>query len=539
MAVKPAIDPSWIQGWSVLDAIRAVVRSRAMAKTAPDPTTFASEITEAYETKGGAVELGTAMLDGALVPGAGVRLPLATMNRHGLVAGATGTGKTRTLQVIAEQLSTAGVAVFTADVKGDVSGMAVPGSTDGPAKKRANELGIDFTPTGFPVEYLSLGGIGPGVPVRATVSDFGPLLLAKVLGANATQEQSLALVFHYADEKGLPLLDLSDLRALLTFLDSEGGRDELKGIGGLSTQTVGVLLRSLVSLETGGGTEFFGEPQLDVADLLRTAPDGRGIVSCLELPAVQDKPGLWSTVLMWLVAELFETLPEVGDRDEPRLVFFLDEAHLLFEGASKAFAESVVSTVRLIRSKGVGVFFVTQTPKDIPAEVLGQLGNRVQHALRAFTPDDEKALRATVRTFPRTDAYDLEQLLTQLGTGEAAVTILSESGVPTPVVHTRMRPPLSRMGPADDMAGAAKASPLFAKYGTRLDSQSARELLAARLDPPPPGEKPSKPTERQKGAASAAGKGADAIGGFLKSSSGRALTREVVRGVFGMLKKGI
>ncbi len=244
-----------------------------------------------------------------------------------------------------------------------------------------------------------------------------------------------------------------------------------------------MLLRSLVSLETGGGTEFFGEPQLDVADLLRTAPDGRGVISCLELPAVQDKPGLWSTVLMWLVAELFESLPEVGDRDKPKLVFFLDEAHLLFEGSSKAFVESVVQTVRLIRSKGVGVFFVTQTPKDIPADVLGQLGNRIQHALRAFTPDDEKALRATVRTYPKSDVYDLEQLLTQLGTGEAAVTILSESGVPTPVVHTRMRPPLSRMGPADDVDGAAKASPLFAKYGTRVDSQSARELLAVPARP--------------------------------------------------------
>jgi DNA helicase HerA-like ATPase len=509
-----------------------------MAAKAPDAATFGTAIAEAYATKGAAVELGTGMLDGALVPEAAVRLPLATMNRHGLIAGATGTGKTRTLQVIAEQLSAAGVAVFTADVKGDVSGMAVPGSTDGPAKKRATELGLSFTPTGFPVEYLSLGGIGPGVPVRATVSDFGPLLLAKVLGSNATQEQSLALVFHYADEKGLPLLDLSDLRALLTFLDSDGGREELKGIGGLSPQTVGVLLRSLVVLEMGGGNEFFGEPQFDVAELLRTAPDGRGAISCLELPAVQDKPGLWSTVLMWLVAELFEQLPEVGDRDKPRLVFFLDEAHLLFEGASKAFVESTVQTVRLIRSKGVGVFFVTQTPKDVPADVLGQLGNRVQHALRAFTPDDARALRATVRTFPKSDAYDLEELLTQLGTGEAAVTILSESGVPTPVVHTRMRPPLSRMGPADDVAGVATASPLFAKYGTRLDSQSAREMLATRLDPPAPGETPTKPTERQKSAASAAGKGADAIGDFLQSSSGRALTREVVRGVFGMLKKG-
>ena len=509
-----------------------------MARKAPDLTSFGADIAEAYATKGDAIELGIAKLGDALVPEAAVRLPLATMNRHGLIAGATGTGKTRTLQVIAEQLSAAGVAVFTADVKGDLSGMAVPGSDDGPAKTRATELGLPYEPTGYPVEYLSLGGIGPGVPVRATVSDFGPLLLAKVLGSNATQEQSLGLVFHYADEKGLPLLDLSDLRALLTFLDSEGGREELKGIGGLSPQTVGVLLRSLVALETGGGNEFFGEPQLDVADLLRTDANGRGVISCLELPAVQDKPRLWSTVLMWLVAELFEQLPEVGDRDKPRLVFFLDEAHLLFEGASKAFVESTVQTVRLIRSKGVGVFFVTQTPKDVPADVLGQLGNRVQHALRAFTPDDAKALRATVRTFPKTDAYDLEELLTQLGIGEAAVTILSESGVPTPVVHTRMRPPLSRMGVADDVAGAAAASPLHAKYGTRLDSQSARELLAERLDPPPPGEKQSKPTERQKGAATAAGKGADAIGDFLQSSSGRALTREVVRGVFGMLKRG-
>ena len=512
-----------------------------MASTLPDAATFGTTIAAAYATKGAAIELGVGKLGEQLVPEAAVRLPLATMNRHGLIAGATGTGKTRTLQLIAEQLSAAGVSVFTADVKGDVSGMALPGSDDGPAKKRASELGVPFTPTGFPVEYLSLGGIGPGVPVRATVSDFGPLLLSKVLGSNETQAQSLALVFHYADEKGLPLLDLSDLRALLTFLDSEGGREELKGIGGLASQTVGVLLRSLVSLETGGGTEFFGEPQLDVADLLRTAPDGRGIVSCLELPAVQDRPTLWSTVLMWLVAELFESLPEVGDRDKPKLVFFLDEAHLLFAGASKPFVESVVQTVRLIRSKGVGVFFVTQTPKDVPADVLGQLGNRVQHALRAFTPDDEQALRATVRTFPKTDAYDLEELLTSLGTGEAAVTILSESGVPTPVVYTRMRPPLARMGPADDVDGAAKSSPLFAKYGTRLDNQSAREMLAVRLDPPPPDEKApeesAKPTERHKGAASAAGSGADAIGGFLASSSGRALTREVLRGVFGMLKK--
>ena len=299
------------------------------------------------------------------------------MNRHGLVAGATGTGKTRTLQGLAEQLSAAGVSVFVADMKGDLSGLSTPGAADGPAPKRDAELGEQYTPTGFPVEYLALGGIGSGVPVRATVSDFGPQLLAKVLDANETQEQSLGLVFRYADEKQLPLLDLADLRALLTFLASDEGKQELTGIGGVSSQTIGVLLRTLVGLEDGGGTELFGEPRFDVADLLRTAPDGRGIISCLELPGVQDKPKLFSTALMWVLAELFEHLPEVGDLEKPKLVFFFDEAHLLFDGASKAFLESIEQTVRLIRSKGVGVFFVTQTPKDVPGDVLAQLGNRV------------------------------------------------------------------------------------------------------------------------------------------------------------------
>lgn len=510
-----------------------------MATRSASAADFGTSVGKAYATGGAAIELGFGVHEGAVASAAGVRLPLRMLNRHGLIAGATGTGKTRTLQVIAEQLSAAGVAVFAADVKGDVSGIALPGSDDGPAKKRARELGIEWAPAGYPVEYLSLGGIGPGVPVRATVSDFGPLLLAKVLGSNQTQEQSLSLVFHYADAKGLPLLDLSDLRALLTFLDSAAGKEELRGIGGLSPATVGVLLRSLVGLEEGGGNDFFGEPQLDIADLLRTAPDGRGVISCLELPAVQDRPKLWSTVLMWIVAELFEQLPEVGDRDKPRLVFFLDEAHLLFDGASKPFIESVTQTVRLIRSKGIGVFFVTQTPKDIPADVLGQLGNRVQHALRAFTPDDAKALRATVRTFPKSEFYDLEELLTQMGTGEAAVTILSESGVPTPVVHTRMRPPHARMGPADDVDGTAKRSPLYPKYGTRLDSQSAREILAGRLEQaaPDPGASTSPTSERQKKAAKATGGGADAIGDFLKSSTGKRIERELVRGLFGLLKK--
>jgi uncharacterized protein len=368
---------------------------------------FGKTIAAAYAAEGPAVDLGRGVHDGELAPDAVVQIPLRMMNRHGLVAGATGTGKTVTLQTIAEQLSSAGVAVFAADVKGDVSGVAVAGKPGGPAEKRMKGLGLPFEAVGFPVEYLSLGGLGPGVPVRATVTDFGPQLLAKILKANQTQEDSLALVFHYADEKGLPLLDLSDLRALLTFLESDAGKAELEGIGGLASSTVGVLLRALVGLEDGGGTEFFGEPQLEIADLIRTAPDGRGVISMLELPAVQDKPRLFSTALMWLLAELFEQLPEAGDLDKPKLVFFFDEAHLLFADATDAFLESVTQTVRLIRSKGVGIFFVTQVPDDIPAEVLGQHGNRVQHALRAFTPDDAKALKAAASTYPKSDFYDV------------------------------------------------------------------------------------------------------------------------------------
>ena len=492
---------------------------------------FGPTIAEAYKAGRDALELGRGVHEGQVVHEALVQVPLRMMNRHGLIAGATGTGKTKGLQGIAEQLSDSGVPVFAADMKGDLSGISEPGGKSGIAADRWRELGETFEPKAFPTEYLSIGGVGPGIPVRATVSDFGPLLLGKVLQANDTQEQSLSLLFRYADEKGLPLLDLSDLRALLTFLGSEQGKAELTGLGGVASSTIGVLLRKLVQLEDGGGTEFFGEPQLDIADLIRTDGEGRGIVSCLELPAVQDKPALFSTALMWLVAELFEQLPEVGDRDRPKLVFFFDEAHLLFDGATKAFLDAIVQTVRLIRSKGVGVFFITQQPKDIPADVLAQLGNRVQYALRAFTPDDAKALRSTVRTFPKSDFYDLEELLTQLGIGEAAVTILSENGVPTPVVHTKIRAPRSKMQAASDIDGAAKASPLYPKYGTRLEAQSARELLAARLEQQP------KPTEEHKKRAKASGGGSGAIEDFMKSSAGRQIQREVVRGLFGLLKK--
>ena len=516
-----------------------------------DKPDFATTIAAAYAAEGAAIDLGRGMLDGTLYPDAKVQVPLRMMNRHGLVAGATGTGKTKTLQGITEQLSAAGVPVFVADVKGDVSGLHDPGAADGPGAKRNAELGLDAPPTGFPVEFLSIGGIGPGVPVRATVSDFGPQLLAKILGANETQESSLSLVFHYADTKGLALLDLADLRSLLTFLDSDEGKPELDGIGGLAKATVGVLLRDMVALETGGGNEFFGEPQFDISDLLRTAPDGRGVISCLELPAVQDKPKLFSTVLMWLVAELFETLPEAGDLDKPKLVFFFDEAHLLFSDASKAFVESVTQTVRLIRSKGVGIFFVTQSPKDLPADVLGQLGNRVQHALRAFTPDDEKALSAAVKTFPKSPFYDLQSLLTSMGIGEAAVTVLDDKGVPTPVVHSKLPGPRSSMNPTADVDGSAKASPLFAKYGTRAEAESAREVIAARMEASTAAAAQAEADEAAKKQADEAAKqaaktrpkpadmSAGGVGDFLNSREGKAIQKEVVRGVFGMLKKAM
>ena len=505
---------------------------------------FGEAIGQAYATEGAVIDLGRGVHEDALAPEAVVRLPLATMNRHGLIAGATGTGKTKTLQLITEQLSAQGVPVFVADVKGDLSGLAEPAEAGGPAEKRMADLGLPFSPSAFPVEFLSLGGIGPGVPVRATVSDFGPQLLAKVLGSNETQESSLELVFDYADTKGLPLLDLGDLRALLTYLDSKDGKPELEGIGGLSKATVGVLLRSLVGLETGGGTKFFGEPQLDITDLMRVAPDGRGVISCLELPAVQDRPGLFSTVMMWLVAELFEQLPEAGDLDKPKLVFFLDEAHLLFADATDAFVESVTRTVRLIRSKGVGVFFVTQAPTDLPegCSASSAAGSSTRCARSRPTPD----LRAVVSTYPTSEFYDVGELLTAMGTGEAAVTLLSEKGVPTPVVHTRMLAPASKMAPVADVDAPAKASRCTqstARGWTRRARARSSRGGWRRLASPRPHPRPRSRSSTSRRRSSRRPRGArrrpepGGVGDFLNSRQGKALQREVMRGVFGMLKK--
>ncbi|MGV9274532.1 helicase HerA-like domain-containing protein [Streptomyces griseosporeus] len=515
------------------------------------PEEIIERIASGYRFTGPALDLGALIWDGTCHPGAPVRIPLPMLNRHGLVAGATGTGKTKTLQLIAEQLSAHGVPVFLADIKGDLSGVSAPGLPNDKVRSRAAEVGQEWAPAGCPAEFYALGGLGHGIPVRATVTSFGPLLLAKVLQLNQTQEQSLGLVFHYADSKGLELVDLKDLRAVVAFLTSDEGKAELKSIGGLSSATAGVILRSLTAFEAQGMGAFFGEPEFDTAELLRTAPDGRGILSVLELPAVQDRPQLFSTFLMWLLADLFHDLPEAGDLDRPKLVFFFDEAHLLFNGASKAFLESLTQTVRLIRSKGVGVFFVTQTPKDVPADVLGQLGNRVQHALRAFTPDDEKALKATVRTFPDSP-YDLEELLTGMGTGEAVVTVLSEKGAPTPVAATRLRAPASLMAPVDaaELDRAVRSSPLYARYAQAVDRESAYEKLTAqeaqeaqetpeaREAPAPPRREAARPEGREEERPSVV---EQVVGsGMFKSlarSVGTQLGREITRSLFGTARR--
>src|SRR4249919_1497604 len=410
---------------------------------------FEQEMRDGYALAEPSVTVGFPFRDDETLQGVPVLLALSMVNRHGLIAGATGTGKTKTLQLLAGQLSDAGVPVFVADVKGDLTGLAAPGDGSNPkVVSRCESIGWTFTPKAHPVEFVSLSG-ALGAQVRATVSSFGPLLLGKVLDLNETQTSVLSLIFKYCDDNDLPLLDLSDLETTLKFLSSDDGKPILADYGGMSPASVGVLLRSLVVLEQEGADTFFGEPQFDVEDLLRTTPEGLGIITVLELSDVMDKPRLFSTFMLWMLAQLYESLPEAGDLPKPKLCFFFDEAHLLFDDASEALLDQVERTARLIRSKGVGIYFVTQVPTDVPSSVLAQLGNRVQHALRVFTPDDADALRKTARTFPMTDFFDIEKTITSLGTGEALVTVLSPRGVPTAVAPTRLLPPDSLMAPLD------------------------------------------------------------------------------------------
>lgn len=505
----------------------------------------------AFPASGPSLTLGAVVHGGACAGEPVISLPLAMANRHGLIAGATGTGKTKTLQLLAEQFSAAGVPVFLADLKGDLSGLAKAGEPNDRVNQRAKDTGYAWKGMACPVEFLSLTG-AKGAQLRATVSSFGPLLLAKVLGLNDTQTSVLTLVFKYCDDHGLLLNDFTDLRAVLQFLTSEQGEGELVAYGGMSKATVGVLLREMVELEQQGAGAFLGKPEFDHADLLQIERDGTGLVSVLELQDVQDKPALFSTFMMWLLARLYHELPEVGDVDKPKLVFFFDEAHLLFEGASKAFTDQVEQIVRLIRSKGVGIYFVTQSPKDIPADILGQLGHRVQHALRAFTPDDEKALRAAARTFPKTPHYEVESTLTSLGIGEALVTVLSPNGAPTMPFATRMIPPATRMGPLtpDEMTAMLSRSQQVKEYAAAVDEHSADEVLeermkAAQAAGAPPSAETAEPPASQGGTtdtptpAVAVGGALAALGAALNSPLGRMIVgraaTQVSRGLMGAL----
>ena len=465
-------------------SVPASEAAQASSEVSDGLSAFASGIKAAYSWDVPAVTIGTLIEDGARVPGVSAKMPLPMFNRHLLVAGATGTGKTRTLQLLAEGLSANGSSVLLCDVKGDLTGLAEAGASSEKLLSRTAANGQAWAPTSFPIELLSLGGVDaqfPGVPVRAEVSDFGPILLARALSLNTTQEQALQLIFAWADGQGLELVDLPDLRAVISFLTSDEGKEELATIGGVSKATAGVILRALTALESQGGGQFFGAPGFDTADLMRMDSTGRGIISLLGVGDISSRPALVSAVIMYLLANLFATLPEVGDAPRPKLVFFFDEAHLLFADATKEFERQVVQTVRLIRSKGVGVVFVTQTPKDIPSDVLAQLGSRVQHGLRASTPDDFKKLKATGQTFPKT-SLELDEILTTLGTGEAVVTVLDPKGNPTPVTPVGIWAPASVMGPAsaDTLARINQSSVIMGRYRDAVNPDSAEEKLERR-----------------------------------------------------------
>ncbi|MEI5984009.1 helicase HerA-like domain-containing protein [Sphingobacterium sp. PU5-4] len=443
---------------------------------------FIQKITASYSPKGAFIQLGSGILNGEIVTDAKVNLALKMMNRHGLIAGATGTGKTRTLQLMAEQLSDAGVPVFMLDVKGDLSGLAELGKTNDALIERGNAVGIPFEPVSFPIELFSLSG-NLGAPMRVTVEDFGPVLLSRILDLNDTQAGVLSAIFKYADDNQLPIVDFQDLKRLLSYLSEGPGAEEIKSdYGKISSASASTILRKIVAIEQQGLAHIFGEKEFDINDLFGKI-DGKGVITLLNISDIQDQPLLFSTFLLSLLAQLFKNLPEVGDLDKPKLVFFFDEAHLLFNGASKAFLTQIEQIVRLIRSKGVGVFFCTQAATDIPESVLGQLGNRIQHALRAFTPNDAENLRKTVKTYPTSEFYEIDKILTSLGTGQALVTVLNDKGIPTEVVATHLVPARAVMGPCQPALyqELVRNSEYNGKYHERVERRTASEILEEKM----------------------------------------------------------
>jgi uncharacterized protein len=448
----------------------------------PNEAQFSDRVKTGYSFKGESLRIGRAMLNGKVVEGADVLLPLSTMNRHGLIAGATGTGKTKTLQAISEGLSEASVPVLLLDIKGDLSGLAAAGAVNEKITERARLLGIDYHPQAYPVELLTLSN-KQGVQLRATVSEFGPVLLTKILGLNDTQGGVVALIFKYCDDNKLPLLDLKDFIKVLQYVSNEGKAEIEKAYGKISTTSTGTILRKVIELQQQGADAFFGEKSFEVDDLMRIGNDGRGVISILRVTELQDRPKLFSTFMLQLLAELYATAPEEGDIDKPKLVLFIDEAHLIFNEASEVLLQQIETVIKLIRSKGIGVFFCTQNPMDVPASVLSQLGLKVQHALRAFTAADRKSIKQAAENYPDTEFYKVDELLTQLGIGEALVTMLNEKGIPTPLVHTMIRPPQSRMDVLTDaeVGGVVGGSKLAAKYNEQVDSKSAYEILNEKI----------------------------------------------------------
>ena len=443
---------------------------------------FSEAVKNGYQFKGETIKIGRAVLDGSVVEGADILLPLKTLNRHGLIAGATGTGKTKTLQMISEGLSNASVPVLLLDIKGDLSGIAAPGTANEKISERVQLLGIRYEPRAVPAELLTLSE-KPGLRLRATVSEFGPVLLSKILGLNDTQGGIVAMIFKYCDDNKLPLLDLKDFIKVLQYVSNEGKKEIEQSYGKISTTSTGTILRKVIELQQQGADVFFGEKSFEVDDLMRISDDGRGMVSILRVTELQDRPKLFSTFMLQLLAELYASSPEEGDLEKPKLVMFIDEAHLIFNEASEVLLQQIETVVKLIRSKGIGVFFCTQNPMDVPASVLSQLGLKVQHALRAFTAADRKVIKQTAENYPETAFYDVDDLITQLGIGEAFVTMLNEKGIPTPLVHVMMAPPQSRMDVLTDaeVNSLVAASRIASKYNQAVDSQSAYEILNEKI----------------------------------------------------------
>ncbi|MBR9855666.1 MAG: DUF853 family protein [Algicola sp.] len=496
---------------------------------------FFEHIAQGYTMKGDYITMGAGMLGGETITDAHIKVPLKMMNRHGLIAGATGTGKTKTLQVLAENLSDKGIPVLLMDLKGDLSGIAQPSPGHPKIDERHEKIGIPFEPKGFPVEIMSLSD-QDGVRLRATVSEFGPVLLSRILDLTVTQEGIVAVVFKYCDDNKLPLLDLKDFKKVLQYATGEGKEEFQSAYGRISTSSTGTILRKIIELEQQGADLFFGEKSFEVDDLVRIDENGRGFINIIRLTDIQDRPKLFSTFMLSLLAEIYSTFPEQGDSDRPELVLFIDEAHLIFDNASKALLDQIESIVKLIRSKGIGLYFVTQNPTDVPDDVLAQLGLKVQHALRAFTAKDRKAIKLTAQNYPISEFYDTAEVLTSLGTGEALVSALDEKGRPTPLAATMMRAPMSRMDVLTDseINEVLNASKLIKKYNEEIDRESAYEILNEKI------EKAEKEAEKEKEITQTSRRSTSTRRSNRMNPVVKVLTSATfIRGVLGVLKKVI